>query len=138
MGVRPKGQKQRGVDIFGQPNQGKAWAGIQCKKKDVNSGQVLSNKEIDAEVKEARDFKPPLEQLIIATTASRDAKAQEHAREITESHRKVSLFSVTICAWQDMIDLISDCPEIQKKFLRRLLAALLFAQSNLITIMQNI
>src|SRR6266542_6150435 len=72
------GQTQRGVDIFGRPFGGDKFHGIQCKLKSIDAGgsPVLTRAEIEHEVAQAKAFAPPLQQLIIATTAAADAKIQ--------------------------------------------------------------
>ena len=76
------GQRQAGVDVFGRPNGGTQWEGVQCKLKGEDAG--LTRKEILAEVAKAQTFKPLLSRLIFATTAPRDKEVQEVARIITD------------------------------------------------------
>ncbi|MGQ3685945.1 MAG: hypothetical protein ACUBOA_13210 [Candidatus Loosdrechtia sp.] len=72
-----QGQSQYGVDVYGRPDQGDAWAGVQCKGKDNYSNKSLTQDEVEDEVEKALNFKPKLSQFIIATTGVRDAKIQE-------------------------------------------------------------
>jgi hypothetical protein len=98
------GQKQRGVDIFGQPHGEVQYHGIQCKVKsgDTAGRPALTRSEIDHEVAEAKFFIPPLAKLIIATTAPQDAGLQEYARELSEQHAAAGLFAVAVLSWPEI------------------------------------
>jgi hypothetical protein len=80
-----RGQAQKGVDLYGQPERGAEWAGVQCKHKEALVGAKLTREEIEKEVRNAHEFKPPLSRLVIATTSPRDAVLQEAVREIDEA-----------------------------------------------------
>jgi hypothetical protein len=98
-----RGQRQNGVDIFGneeQPNGNLKWIGIQCKVKSM--GDNLTKAEIEEEIAKAKTFVPPLSEYIIFTTAPRDATIQQFARQKSDEHRKMGLFPVTIHFWDDI------------------------------------
>jgi len=95
------GQPQAGVDVYGQ-YQGK-WVGVQCKQKDGLLSKVTV-KELEAEVKAAEQFNPPLAEFILATTGPRDGKVQKRAREFIEKHKQQGLFSVVVWSWEDFWD----------------------------------
>ncbi len=107
-----QGQSQHGVDICGRPNEGKSWAGVQCKGKDNYADKSLAEKEVKSEVEKAKFFEPKLLQFIIATTGQKDAKIEELARKITEEHQKNGLFSVHIWGWNDVRDCLARFPEV--------------------------
>ena len=112
------GQSQQGVDIYGQPGNGKkVWAGVQCKGKENFTNQTLTEKELIEEVEKAKKFVPPLSEYIFATTAPRDGKIQKVAREITQLHKSADLFSVTVYGWED-IDalLITHKPKLARQW----------------------
>ncbi len=111
-----QGQSQHGVDIFGTPNKGKVWAGVQCKGKDNYTKQSLTKSELKSEVSKALKFNPSLSEFTVATTAPRDAKLQELARIITEEHLAKDLFSITVFFWEDIIDRLEDFPELFDKY----------------------
>jgi predicted helicase len=68
------GQRQQGVDIYGQPEDlGGQYVGIQCKRYEDGS---LTRAKIEKEIAEADQFRPPLAEYIIATTEHLDAKLQ--------------------------------------------------------------
>ncbi len=96
------GQSQHGVDIYGQPSKGQVWAGVQCKGKENFTNQQLTESELIAEVDKAKKFKPSLSAFIIATTAPRDERIQEAARRLTDLHKTAGLFTVSVCAWNDI------------------------------------
>jgi len=109
------GQSQQGVDICGRPNKGKQWAGVQCKGKENFTKQQLTEKELFVEVDKAKKFKPSLSKFIIATTAPRDAKIQKTARKLTDLHISAGLFTVSVCTWNDIEELMLEHkPEIAK------------------------
>jgi hypothetical protein len=109
------GQPQNGVDIYGRPNNGKKWAGVQCKGKDENLGSKLKELEIENEAKKAKSFSPTLSEYIIATTSPRDTKLQKKSREMTEAHLDEGIFSVDVCAWEDIVDLLFEyAPPVAK------------------------
>src|ERR1035437_3518933 len=107
------GQPQAGVDVFGQDKGN--WAGIQCKQKDDLLWRKVTVKELEAEVRKARKFKPPLSEFILATTGPRDAKAQERARELTDEHRRKGLFKVSVFSWAEIWKELSDRPKFLKE-----------------------
>src|SRR5712692_11592663 len=78
------GQAQCGVDIFARATNG--WIGIQCKRKSRWPERRVTKKQVDAEIGEARKFKPALSSFYIVTTAPDDAPLQEHVRLINEEN----------------------------------------------------
>jgi hypothetical protein len=110
-----QGQPQNGVDIFGRPEQGLQWAGIQCKGKDNYSDKSLTEDEVRCEVEKAKSFTPKLSQFIIATNGLKDGRLQELARSITEDHLRDDLFSVHISAWEDIKNILEGFPEVISK-----------------------
>lgn len=102
------GQAQHGVDVYGVPTGESEYFGIQCKGKDDYSQAELTIKEIDEEILKAIEFKPPLKHFIFATTANKDARIEEYIRVKDVESRKNNLFSIELCAWEDIADLIED------------------------------
>jgi tetratricopeptide (TPR) repeat protein len=115
-----QGQPQHGVDIYGRPNQGDKWAGLQCKGKDNYVNKKLTEKEVEVEVKKAQCFMPKLSIFIIATTGPKDAKVEELARKITDNHLEKNLFSVHIFGWNDIVDRLEEYPDLIKRYYSRL------------------
>jgi tetratricopeptide (TPR) repeat protein len=107
-----QGQPQHGVDIYGRPDEGTNWAGIQCKGKDNYSNRTITKTELEEEVEKAKTFAPRLSKFIVATTGQRDQKIQTLAREITEKHREEGLFSVRVSFWDDIRDLSIEHQEV--------------------------
>ncbi|EML0203188.1 hypothetical protein ACPF38_003697 [Vibrio cholerae] len=111
------GQAQHGVDIFGRPsNANGKYYGIQCKGKDNYSGSILAVDELNSEVEKASKFSPKIDCFIIATTSVKDAAIEMRAREITEENRKKGIFSVHVFGWPDIVDKLSEHPEIMGKY----------------------
>jgi hypothetical protein len=99
------GQKQYGVDIFGQPdNLDGRYAGVQCKLTDKLTIQTIDN-----EVEEAQRFRPLLAVFIIATSMSRDAVLQE----IVRTHNWP--FRVHVMFWEDISLALSGFPQLLEK-----------------------
>ena len=107
-----QGQSQQGVDIYGKPDQGECWAGVQCKGKDSYDNKTLTEKEVKAEVRKAKSFDPKLSQFIIATTGKKDTKIERLARKITDKHQKKNLFSVDVWGWEDIIGQLAGFPDL--------------------------
>jgi len=107
-----QGQPQNGVDIFGRPDNGALWAGVQCKDKNEDLGSALTQKELLLEIAKAKQFTPKLSAFTIATTGPRDATIQERARLLTQEHRKNELFDVAVWCWEDVLARLNDFPEV--------------------------
>ena len=107
-----QGQPQNGVDIFGRPDNGALWAGVQCKDKNEDLGSALTEKELLLEIAKAKQFTPKLSAFTIATTGARDATIQERARLLTQEHRKNELFDVAVWCWEDVLARLNDFPEV--------------------------
>src|SRR5688572_28072020 len=99
-----RGQAQCGVDIFGMPKGHEGYEGVQAKA----VGVPLTDPQIQRELNDAKKFEPPLCQLIIATTASRDAKGQLYVRKLNIQHRNEGLFNVSLLGWEDIARLAQD------------------------------
>ena len=109
------GQAQHGVDIYGRPDEGKSWAGVQCKGKDNYAAKEITEKELLTEVKKAKAFEPPLNEWTIATSGQKDAAIEQLARQITTEHLKQGLFTVHVWSWKDIVERLEEFPEIVEK-----------------------
>jgi hypothetical protein len=103
------GQKQQGVDIFGQPEHlgGRAaekYAGAQCKLTDELNLAIVK-----ADVEQAKAFRPPLSEYMVATTAPRDAKLQEQTRN------EKWPFPLVLWFWEDICLELSGHDDILQK-----------------------
>ncbi|WEA01175.1 hypothetical protein [Mucilaginibacter sp. SJ] len=103
-----QGQSQSGIDIFGYDHNNN-FTGFQCKKKSLTSSNgellnhsLLTKALIDSEIIAAEEIKnPSLDQLIFATTASRDTKIQDIIRDINHQRINHGKFKVDIWFWED-------------------------------------
>lgn len=95
-----QGQRQKGVDIFGQRNGQVGYIGVQCKLHGRNAKLTLA--EVEREILKAEEFEPPLKELLIATTAPRDATLQKAIRLYSEERRKSGKFPIFIRFWDDI------------------------------------
>lgn len=107
------GQRQKGVDIYGKQNG--ADSGVQCKGKRVWPPTKLTIAEIDAEIAEAKKFRPTLKTYIIATTADNDVAVTDHVNAISEKHVEEGLFRVTVFGWRELTRRIDDFPDLKEK-----------------------
>lgn len=98
------GQAQKGVDICGHRDGENDYSGIQCKCKPGNN--ALTTDEIDAEIENAKEFKPELKRLVFATSADKDAAIEEYVRIKDDESRKAGKFTIDIKSWQDIVDLL--------------------------------
>ena len=106
------GQEQQGVDIFGRPDHGETWDGIQVKGKHGFFGQGISEQELRAEAQKARNFVPSLKNFIMVTSARRDQATQQIARQITEENLPLGLFSVSVFGWDDIEERLAEFPDV--------------------------
>lgn len=105
------GQPQHGVDIFGRPDRGTSYAGVQARNK-VQAPKAVTPAELRSEVQKARKFVPALENFILATTAPNDARLQEEARRLTEANAAEGLFSVEVWGWDEIESRLAECPDV--------------------------
>ncbi|HVF61237.1 MAG TPA: hypothetical protein VNJ70_15625 [Thermoanaerobaculia bacterium] len=99
-----RGQPQAGVDIYGRPQRGAQWSGVQCKLKSQIAGTRLTRAEILREVKKARTFKPALVGFTLATTAVRDVAVEAIVRKLAAEQLARGSFSVSVSFWDDILD----------------------------------
>lgn len=76
-----QGQAQNGVDVYAYIEDKNCYYGIQCKGKDDYTNVQLTEAEIDGEIAKVKNFTPPLERFIFATTANKNAKIEEYIRQ---------------------------------------------------------
>jgi hypothetical protein len=107
------GQRQNGVDVFGNPNNSSQNFGIQCK---VRKGKQLTKTEIENEVNEAKNFTPKLHTFIFATTSDRDKGVQDLIISISNREKENGGFDVQIKFWEDIVSLFAEYPKIAKKY----------------------
>lgn len=111
------GQVQAGVDVYGSiRNQTESIGGIQCKKRDAFADDSLTVDELRQIVKEAKKFKPALNEFVVAYTGKRDTNLQNEALRLTKLNKKNNLFSVRVCSWNDIKEMLSDYPELIDKY----------------------
>ena len=112
------GQKQQGIDIWGQKPSESLYSGIQCKLKSNNKN--LSIQELDKEIGYAQYYKDSLQRLIIATTANKDTKIEEYVRTINRKHKECGLFEVYLFCWDDIVDKMIDYPSVYDWYLGKI------------------
>jgi hypothetical protein len=111
------GQPQHGVDVFGSPNAIRdVCHGVQCKGKDHTYGRKPTLTELTREIAKADSFTPPLEHWVFATSAGKDEKLQQAARELSAARKSKGLFTVTVLGWEDIQFLLSRHPNVVQDF----------------------
>lgn len=108
------GQRQNGVDIVGR-NGAIYPIGIQCKRRSKWPVSKLTIKEVDAEIKDALNFKPSLKVFYILTTAPDDVLLLDHVRRINEQHEKQKLFEVVLLGWGEIVRRATIDPQVANK-----------------------
>ncbi len=109
------GQPQAGVDVYGKDRKEGRFVGVQCKGKNSDYGHGVTEGELIAEIEKAKNFEPPIELFILATTAPNDQKIQAKAREISLEHRQKGLFEVQVKGWDTLKQDITDYPDLLRK-----------------------
>jgi hypothetical protein len=119
-----KGQKQYGVDVYGQPIDldGRYWA-AQCKLR--TKGDSLTEKEIEADVSDARLFPHDLDTLIIATDAPRDTHTQIFVDQISEREIRNNGFRVVVWFWDEITERLAAYPKLMVSYYRDYFASLM-------------
>lgn len=108
------GQRQNGVDIVGR-NGALYPIGLQCKRRSKWPVNRLTTKQIDAEIKEALNFKPALKAFYILTTAPDDTVLLDHVRKINEQHEQKKLFEVVLFGWGEIVRRATLDPQVADK-----------------------
>jgi tetratricopeptide (TPR) repeat protein len=112
------GQRQYGVDVFGGRGGGAGpLVGIQCKGKDGDYGEVVTEAELRREVKKTEKFRPELKEFILITTAPNDAGIQEKARLLALEVRAAGRdLSISVWGWERVQQEINRYGEVLKAF----------------------
>lgn len=106
-----QGQKQSGVDIYGKDDLGR-FVAVQCKRE-----KTVTKQSIEAEIRKAESFEPPLSAFYIATTAAADAILQRQVRLLSEKRIRVNKFPVGIFFWEDLLqDLVKNEAQLRKHY----------------------
>ncbi|KFF00732.1 hypothetical protein IX39_08935 [Chryseobacterium formosense] len=109
-------QGQDGVDIYGIPKGEKRYFGIQCKnyKDEKKSGarNRITKKIVDTEIQNAEKFNPTLQHFIIATSLEKDKNIEEYVRTINQERLANNKFTVQICFWDYITQMMYDYKEI--------------------------
>ena len=110
-----KGQKQYGVDVYGQPVDGQGkYRGSQCKLR--TEGKQLAEQEIETEVNEAKQFPHELDRLIIVTDAPRDTNTQVLVDQISTREISNGGFNVSIWFWDNITERLAAYPKLIVKY----------------------
>ncbi|NOK23626.1 hypothetical protein [Corallococcus carmarthensis] len=112
-----RGQTQHGVDVSGAPGgPGGAVYGVQCKGKDLGYGGKVTVRELEEELSKAEKFRPTLAHWLLVTTAPKDVKIEQRARELSNARRLNGLFPVQVLGWEDIQSLIASHPAVIEQF----------------------
>jgi len=109
------GQKQYGVDVYGQPiNLNGEYRAAQCKLRTKK--EQLTEQEIEAEVSDARQFPYSLDTLIITTDAPRDTHTQILIDEFSQREMSHNGFRVAIWFWDNITERLAAHPKLIVKY----------------------
>ncbi|MCS3961687.1 tetratricopeptide (TPR) repeat protein [Bradyrhizobium japonicum] len=90
---------------------------MQCKGKDRDYGKGVTERELKAEVKKSADFKPPIREFILITTAPDDAEIQKAARMLEREVRSGGRdLSISVWGWGRIQQEIGRYAEAVKEF----------------------
>lgn len=92
------GQKQDGVDIYGEGQLGQL-IGVQCKNTLINN---LNMDIINYEISNAELYTPPIAEMYIATSAVRDVNAQREVARLSQIRISEGKFGVGLIFWADI------------------------------------
>jgi hypothetical protein len=106
------GQGQDGIDVYGQPNRADIYYGIQCK---LRSQGILTQSDIEDEIKKARGFKHKIDTYIFVTTASRDKTTQDIIDQLSQNEQRQGGFKIQIRFWEDFCSLLAEHPRLIDK-----------------------
>jgi tetratricopeptide (TPR) repeat protein len=108
------GQPQHGVDIWGYRNEDLTkLVGVQCKL----SNDEIAAAELTTELEKAKGFIPAISEFFLVTTAARDGKIQQVARELTQSLSGTARpIRVEIWGWDDIEETAAKYAEAWKIF----------------------
>ncbi len=111
------GQPQAGVDVHGdiRKHPGNT-GGVQWKKRDALAADSLTVPELRQIVKDAKKFTPALSEFVVAYTGKSDVRLQTEAGRLTELNMAKGLFSVRVCSWDDIKDILGNYPELLDKY----------------------
>lgn len=116
------GQAQHGVDVHVKRSRAGS-VGVQCKRLDPLDGNndplpggPINRTMLEEEVEKAKNFRPPLDLWILATTAKRDRRIQEVARELDEASRTAGLFEIKLWFWDDYIAFLNSYSDVQRDY----------------------
>jgi hypothetical protein len=107
------GQEQNGVDVYGYRTE-HCLVGVQCKQK---LEKQVTDEELLAEVNKAKNFKPKISEFFLVTTAPRDQKIQETARQITRDLAQTDHpIRVVVWGWEDIEEHATQYKDAWKAF----------------------
>ena len=110
-----RGQKQFGVDVYGQPVDANGfYRAVQCKLRTTN--EQLTEKKLSAEVAASHQFPHRLDRVIIATDAPRDKNTQILVDRISESEVAVGRPPVHIWFWPEIEERLAAYPRLLVKY----------------------
>lgn len=99
------GQAQKGVDIYGKESNSNKYVVVQCKRYEDKSFNLST---ITSEVSKLEELTFPINEYLIATTASRDTKIQDFVRELNQKRESENKFPVYVVFWDDLCSYLAE------------------------------
>lgn len=108
------GQKQDGVDIYLSEvvEDRVVTKAIQCK---IRKGK-LKFEDVVKEVDMACDFRIPISEYILATTASRDTNLQIEVSKLSNKNKLNNGFTISVRFWEDIVSLLMEYQDVYRKY----------------------
>src|SRR5262249_10582692 len=75
--------------------------------------KTIPPREIRAEVKKAKKYKPRLDLYVILTTGRKSTQAEKTVQAINLQHKKNGLFTVEVLVWEEIEALLNQYTEIR-------------------------
>jgi len=121
-----RGQRQNGVDIYGQTISG--WIAAQAK-----NSETVTIRQIRDEIYKAHSFQPPLTELHFAISGNRDSLLQNEVRSLVDEKIDKNSFSIFIHFFEDICCILSSRPELVIKYWGSFSPSLLQQLSNVLS-----
>lgn len=116
-----RGQKQRGVDVYGNPaTLGGKYFVAQCKN---YFSKCPTEALVTAEAEAAETFGQSIEMMYFATATPRDANVQKMFRKLSTARTKAGKFAIEPLFWEDIRDELCRSDEMIRKYWGALLSS---------------
>lgn len=125
------GQSQEGIDVYGRPNNGADYSGIQCKAKSPDLSEPkntpansVTKTELLTEITKTQKFnKGKLTEFILVHTGPKDTEIEKYVMELNTQNTYG--FTIEVFAWEDIESLLALHPDVLVHHYKDLVESLL-------------